>query len=158
MPPGHDLTLTISSLFALSSLTLWCNKKCTLRSENWPITFFVIGDQIKITWSKSDLRSDQDHDLEFPKIVIRDKIAIADHFLGRSFWNFFWQFFWIFSGPSVGQKIFRKDYAKKNKKSNRFFKILSTKTKILFSENGKYANFQVKISLFPNIVIGKKWS
>ena len=124
--------------------------------ENCKITFFLIGDQFTITWSKSDLRSDQDHDLEFPKIVIRDKIAIADHFLGRSFWNFFWQFFWIFSGPSVGQKIFRKDYAKKNKKSNRFFKILSTKTKILFSENGKYANFQVKISLFPNIVIGKK--
>ena len=39
-------------------------------AEYWILTFFAILNKIKITWSKSDLRSDQDHDLEFPKKVI----------------------------------------------------------------------------------------
>ena len=58
----------------------------------WPITFFAICDHIKITCSKSDLRSDQDHDLEFSQKVIGDKIAILDHFLSRSLWIFLPQF------------------------------------------------------------------
>ena len=61
-------------------------------SKYWPITFFAICDHIKITCSKSDLRSDQDHDLEFSQKVIGDKIVILDHFLGRSLWIFFPQF------------------------------------------------------------------
>ena len=52
----------------------------------------MIFDHIKITCSKSDLRSDQDHDLEFSQKVIGDKIVILDHFLGRSLWIFFPQF------------------------------------------------------------------
>ena len=58
----------------------------------WPITFFAICDHIKITCSKSDLRSDQDHDLEFSQKVIGDKIAILDHFLSQSLWIFLPQF------------------------------------------------------------------
>ena len=40
--------------------------------------FFVIDDQILNNWSKYDLRSDQDHDWEFSKIVIGDQITITD--------------------------------------------------------------------------------
>ena len=43
--------------------------------ENCTITFFPIGDQFTITWSKSDLRSDQDHDLEYCNKVIGDQIT-----------------------------------------------------------------------------------
>ena len=43
-------------------------------AENCTITIIVIGDQITITWSKSDLRSDQDHDRELI-IVIADQIT-----------------------------------------------------------------------------------
>ena len=62
------------------------------QAKYWPITFFAICDHIKITCSKSDLRSDQDHDLEFSQKVITDKIAILDHFLSRSLWIFLPQF------------------------------------------------------------------
>ena len=44
-------------------------------AENCTITFFPIGDQFTITWSKSDLRSDQDHDLEYCNKVIGDQIT-----------------------------------------------------------------------------------
>ena len=60
--------------------------------KNCKISLKVICDQIKITCSKSDLRLDQDHDLEFSQKVIGDKIVILDHFLGRSLWIFFPQF------------------------------------------------------------------
>ena len=63
-----------------------------LGPKYWPITFFEICDHIKITCSKSDLRSDQDHDLEFSQKVIGDKIAILDHFLSQSLWIFLPQF------------------------------------------------------------------
>ena len=69
-------------------LFLWASPP----AKYWPITFFAICDHIKITCSKSDLRSDQDHDLEFSQKVIGDKIVILDHFLGRSLWIFFPQF------------------------------------------------------------------
>ena len=57
--------------------------------KNCKITLKVICDQIKITCSKSDLRSDQNHDLEYCKKVIFDKITWSksdlrsdqDHFL-----------------------------------------------------------------------------
>jgi len=56
--------------------------------------FFAIGDQIPITWPKSDLRSDQDHDRELLQKVIGDQIAIAVHrsLLPRNSGNF--DFFW----------------------------------------------------------------
>ena len=60
-------------------------------AKNCKITLKVICDQIKITCSKSDLRSDQDHDLEYCKKVICNKITWSksdlrsdqDHFLPK---------------------------------------------------------------------------
>ena len=69
--------------------TIWLSDYPT---KYWPITFFAICDHIKITCSKSDLRSDQDHDLEFSQKVISDKIVISDHFLSQSLWIFLPQF------------------------------------------------------------------
>ena len=46
-------------------------------TKNCTITLNVIGDQIPITWSKSDWRSDQDHDREHYNKVIGDQIMIA---------------------------------------------------------------------------------
>ena len=63
-------------------------------SKNCKITLKVIWDQIKITCSKSDLRSDQDHDLEHHKKVITNQIVISDHSIIRSL-NFLNTWVWI---------------------------------------------------------------
>ena len=47
--------------------------------KNCKITLKVIGDQITITCSKSDLKSDQDHNLEYRNKVIGNQIVISDH-------------------------------------------------------------------------------
>ena len=65
-----------------------------LQSKNCKITLKVICDQIKITCSKSDLRSDQDHDLEHHKKVITNQIVISDHSIIRSL-NFLNTCVWI---------------------------------------------------------------
>ena len=65
-------------------------------SENCTITLIVIGDQIPITWSKSDWRSDQDHDREHCKKVIGDQIVIGDHSITSLFQSNFWQNFYVF--------------------------------------------------------------
>ena len=63
-------------------------------AKNCKITLKVICDQIKITCSKSDLRSDQDHDLEHHKKVITNQIVISDHSIIRSL-NFLNTWVWI---------------------------------------------------------------
>ena len=79
-------------------------------SKNCKITLKVICDQIKITCSKSDLRSDQDHDLEYCKKVICYKITWSksdlrsdqDHFLpqrikkNENLYERIWVFVFIF--------------------------------------------------------------
>ena len=59
-------------------------RKTNIYSKNCKITLKVICDQIKITCSKSDLRSDQDHNLEHHKKVIANQIVISDHLIIRS--------------------------------------------------------------------------
>ena len=62
---------------SLAKAAFDCSKRS--RAKNCKITLKVICDQIKITCSKSDLRSDQDHDLEHHNKVIGDQIVISDH-------------------------------------------------------------------------------
>ena len=80
------VTLEIKSMQVYSSTKSY--------SKNCKITLKVICDQIKITCSKSDLRSDQDHDLEHHKKVIANQIVISDHSIIRSL-NFLNTWVWI---------------------------------------------------------------
>ena len=96
LPLNRDIMAKVRGrsiyLYKMTELSNFCGRFGPWTAKYWPITFFAICDHIKITCSKSDLRSDQDHDLEFSQKVIGDKIVILDHFLGRSLWIFFPQF------------------------------------------------------------------
>ena len=66
----------IINIFRDVRINLLTRRHCMQKqTENCTITFFPIGDQFTITWSKSDLRSDQDHDLEYCNKVIGDQIT-----------------------------------------------------------------------------------
>ena len=71
--------LNSQSGFQIKPVAYWIGNNRLIKTENCTITFFPIGDQFTITWSKSDLRSDQDHDREYCNKVIGDQIVIADH-------------------------------------------------------------------------------